>query len=83
MGRYPYDIWCCRSEFISVDLYVCVVFQKHENEEDEANGDKDGGRREKKDSDVPVSFVFGQNIKDRAKVILLYFAKSMHSCKND
>ncbi|XP_015232110.1 ran-binding protein 3b isoform X2 [Cyprinodon tularosa] len=41
---------------------------KHENEEDEANGDKDGGRREKKDSDVPVSFVFGQNIKDRAKL---------------
>ncbi|XP_015232114.1 ran-binding protein 3b isoform X6 [Cyprinodon tularosa] len=40
----------------------------HENEEDEANGDKDGGRREKKDSDVPVSFVFGQNIKDRAKL---------------
>ncbi|XP_012724967.1 ran-binding protein 3b isoform X4 [Fundulus heteroclitus] len=40
---------------------------KHENEEDGANGNKDGGRRDK-DSDVPVSFVFGQNIKDRAKL---------------
>lgn len=48
-------------------MYVWVVFQKHENEEDGANGNKDGSRREK-DADVPVSFVFGQNIKDRAKV---------------
>ncbi|XP_008432641.1 ran-binding protein 3b isoform X1 [Poecilia reticulata] len=41
---------------------------KHENEEDGANGNKDGGRRDKKDSDIPTSFVFGQNIKDRAKL---------------
>ena len=40
-------------------------FQKHENEEDGASGNKDG---EKKDTDVAISFVFGQNIKDRAKV---------------
>uniref|UniRef100_UPI0037E785B5 ran-binding protein 3b isoform X5 n=1 Tax=Semicossyphus pulcher TaxID=241346 RepID=UPI0037E785B5 len=42
--------------------------QKHENEEDEASGNKDGGGREKKDADVAISFVFGQNIKDRAKL---------------
>uniref|UniRef100_A0A672HHE9 Ran-binding protein 3 n=1 Tax=Salarias fasciatus TaxID=181472 RepID=A0A672HHE9_SALFA len=41
--------------------------QKHENEDDGASGNKDGGRREK-DSDVAISFVFGQNIKDRAKL---------------
>ncbi|XP_034008900.1 ran-binding protein 3b isoform X4 [Trematomus bernacchii] len=39
--------------------------QKHENEEDGASGNKDG---EKKDTDVAISFVFGQNIKDRAKL---------------
>lgn len=43
-------------------------FQKHENEEDGASGNKDGGGREKKEADVAISFVFGQNIKDRAKV---------------
>ncbi len=42
-------------------------FQKHENEEDGASGNKDGGGREK-ETDVAISFVFGQNIKDRAKV---------------
>ncbi|CAN9502739.1 unnamed protein product [Ophioblennius macclurei] len=42
--------------------------QKHENEEDGASGNKDGGRRGEKDSDVAISFVFGQNIKDRAKL---------------
>uniref|UniRef100_A0A665TUH5 Ran-binding protein 3 n=1 Tax=Echeneis naucrates TaxID=173247 RepID=A0A665TUH5_ECHNA len=41
---------------------------KHENEEDGASGNKDGGGREKKDADVAISFVFGQNIKDRAKL---------------
>ncbi|XP_047445582.1 ran-binding protein 3b isoform X3 [Mugil cephalus] len=41
---------------------------KHENEEDGASGNKDGGRREKKETDVAISFVFGQNIKDRAKL---------------
>uniref|UniRef100_A0A8P4FWF5 Ran-binding protein 3 n=1 Tax=Dicentrarchus labrax TaxID=13489 RepID=A0A8P4FWF5_DICLA len=43
-------------------------FQKHENEEDGASGNKDGGGREKKETDVAISFVFGQNIKDRAKL---------------
>uniref|UniRef100_A0A3B5AMF2 Ran-binding protein 3 n=1 Tax=Stegastes partitus TaxID=144197 RepID=A0A3B5AMF2_9TELE len=46
----------------------CFLFQKHENEEDGASGNKDGGRREKKETDVAISFVFGQNIKDRAKL---------------
>ncbi|XP_040000346.1 ran-binding protein 3b isoform X2 [Xiphias gladius] len=41
---------------------------KHENEEDGASGNKDGGGREKKETDVAISFVFGQNIKDRAKL---------------
>ncbi|XP_019119188.1 ran-binding protein 3b isoform X5 [Larimichthys crocea] len=41
---------------------------KHENEEDGASGNKDGGGREKKEADVAISFVFGQNIKDRAKL---------------
>lgn len=44
-----------------------VPFQKHENEEDGASGNKDGNGREK-ETDVAISFVFGQNIKDRAKV---------------
>lgn len=44
------------------------LFQKHENEEDGASGNKDGNGREKKETDVAISFVFGQNIKDRAKV---------------
>ncbi|KAM6989234.1 ran-binding protein 3b isoform 3-T3 [Tautogolabrus adspersus] len=42
--------------------------QKHENEEDGVSDDKDGGGTEKKDTDVAISFVFGQNIKDRAKL---------------
>uniref|UniRef100_A0AAQ5Z1G1 Ran-binding protein 3 n=1 Tax=Amphiprion ocellaris TaxID=80972 RepID=A0AAQ5Z1G1_AMPOC len=46
----------------------CLLFQKHENEDDGASGNKDGGRREKKETDVAISFVFGQNIKDRAKL---------------
>ncbi|XP_040027343.1 ran-binding protein 3b isoform X3 [Gasterosteus aculeatus] len=37
--------------------------QKHENEEDGASGNKD-----EKETDVAISFVFGQNIKDRAKL---------------
>uniref|UniRef100_A0A671YWQ7 Ran-binding protein 3-like n=1 Tax=Sparus aurata TaxID=8175 RepID=A0A671YWQ7_SPAAU len=36
--------------------------------EDGASGNKDGGGIEKKEADVAISFVFGQNIKDRAKV---------------
>uniref|UniRef100_A0A1A8LFX3 Ran-binding protein 3 n=3 Tax=Nothobranchius TaxID=28779 RepID=A0A1A8LFX3_9TELE len=39
---------------------------KHENKEDEET-DKDGERRET-DADIAISFVFGQNIKDRAKL---------------
>ncbi|XP_030015323.1 ran-binding protein 3b isoform X2 [Sphaeramia orbicularis] len=42
--------------------------QKCENEEDGASSNKDGGGREKKEADVAISFVFGQNIKDRAKL---------------
>ncbi|XP_060940687.1 ran-binding protein 3b isoform X6 [Limanda limanda] len=41
---------------------------KHENEEDGASGNSDGGGREMKETDEANSFVFGQNIKDRAKV---------------
>ncbi|XP_072296837.1 ran-binding protein 3b isoform X2 [Eucyclogobius newberryi] len=41
--------------------------QKHENEEDEVSSNKEGGGAEKS-SDVAISFVFGQNIKDRAKL---------------
>uniref|UniRef100_G3PX90 Ran-binding protein 3 n=1 Tax=Gasterosteus aculeatus TaxID=69293 RepID=G3PX90_GASAC len=37
--------------------------EKHENEEDGASGNKD-----EKETDVAISFVFGQNIKDRAKL---------------
>nr|XP_020447160.1 ran-binding protein 3 isoform X2 [Monopterus albus] len=40
---------------------------KHENKEDGASGNRDGGGREK-ETDVAISFVFGQNIKDRAKL---------------
>ncbi|XP_060901246.1 ran-binding protein 3b isoform X1 [Labrus mixtus] len=42
--------------------------QKYENEEDGMSDNKDGGGIEKKDADVAISFVFGQNIKDRAKL---------------
>ncbi|XP_061587712.1 ran-binding protein 3b isoform X4 [Cololabis saira] len=40
---------------------------KHENKEDGTSDNKDEDRRDK-EKDVAVSFVFGQNIKDRAKV---------------
>ncbi|XP_028328590.1 ran-binding protein 3-like isoform X2 [Gouania willdenowi] len=40
---------------------------KNESEDDEADGNKEGGK-EDKESDVAISFVFGQNIKDRAKL---------------
>ncbi|XP_055007823.1 ran-binding protein 3b isoform X2 [Boleophthalmus pectinirostris] len=40
---------------------------KHENEEDGASSNKEGGGADKS-SDVAISFVFGQNIKDRAKL---------------
>lgn len=36
--------------------------------EDGASGKSEGGGREKKEPDEAISFVFGQNIKDRAKV---------------
>lgn len=42
-----------------------LLFQTHKNEEDESSGNQEE-RGEK--TDVAVSFVFGQNIKDRAKV---------------
>ncbi|KAI3374729.1 hypothetical protein L3Q82_021288, partial [Scortum barcoo] len=42
--------------------------QKHENEDDGASGNKGGDEQEKKETDVAISFVFGQNIKDRAKL---------------
>uniref|UniRef100_A0A3B4U572 Ran-binding protein 3 n=1 Tax=Seriola dumerili TaxID=41447 RepID=A0A3B4U572_SERDU len=48
--------------------FFSSLFQKHENEEDGASDNKDGGGREKKETDVAISFVFGQNIKDRAKL---------------
>lgn len=66
----PY-VHCLHSELVLVgkrmEVDCCVFvscFQKHENEEDEASDNKDGDRRDKTES----SFVFGQNIKDRAKV---------------
>uniref|UniRef100_A0A667Z0Z7 Ran-binding protein 3-like n=1 Tax=Myripristis murdjan TaxID=586833 RepID=A0A667Z0Z7_9TELE len=42
---------------------------KSHMESNGASGNKEGSGREKKESDVATSFVFGQNIKDRAKVI--------------
>lgn len=41
--------------------------QTHENEDDGACSNKEGGGAEK-NTDVAISFVFGQNIKDRAKL---------------
>lgn len=49
-----------------------LSFQKPENKEDGASGNKDGNGREK-EADVAQSFVFGQNIKERAKVCLFFF----------
>ncbi|KAM6919033.1 ran-binding protein 3b [Xenentodon cancila] len=40
---------------------------KHENKEDGASDNKDEDRRDK-EKDTAISFVFGQNIKDRAKL---------------
>lgn len=42
-----------------------LLLQTHKNEDDESSGNQE--EREEK-TDVAVSFVFGQNIKDRAKV---------------
>uniref|UniRef100_A0A3B4X6B3 Ran-binding protein 3 n=1 Tax=Seriola lalandi dorsalis TaxID=1841481 RepID=A0A3B4X6B3_SERLL len=56
-----------KSHIESIDFFSSL-FQKHENEEDGASDNKDGGGREKKETDVAISFVFGQNIKDRAKL---------------
>uniref|UniRef100_A0A8C5GLG7 Ran-binding protein 3 n=1 Tax=Gouania willdenowi TaxID=441366 RepID=A0A8C5GLG7_GOUWI len=47
--------------------FLWWFFQKNESEDDEADGNKEGGK-EDKESDVAISFVFGQNIKDRAKL---------------
>lgn len=47
--------------------FWCFLFQKHENQEDGESGSKDEDGRENEKS-VALSFVFGQNIKDRAKV---------------
>lgn len=44
---------------------LLFLFQTHKNEEDESSGNQEE-RGEK--TDVAISFVFGQNIKDRAKV---------------
>ncbi|XP_008332795.1 ran-binding protein 3b isoform X2 [Cynoglossus semilaevis] len=44
-----------------------VETHKHENAEDEISDNK-GDSGKDKDSDVAISFVFGQNIKDRAKL---------------
>lgn len=66
--------YCQSWHYTKIDKYcvgpesVLSPFQKHENEEDGASGNKDGNEREKKETDVALSFVFGQNIKDRAKV---------------
>ncbi|XP_034065440.1 ran-binding protein 3b isoform X6 [Gymnodraco acuticeps] len=54
-----------QSLFLNNTEHTLTKSQKHENEEDGASGNKDG---EKKDTDVAISFVFGQNIKDRAKL---------------
>ncbi|KAL3055467.1 hypothetical protein OYC64_018192 [Pagothenia borchgrevinki] len=54
-----------QSLFLNNTEHSLTKSQKHENEEDGASGNKDG---EKKDTDVAISFVFGQNIKDRAKL---------------
>ncbi|XP_063742375.1 ran-binding protein 3b isoform X3 [Eleginops maclovinus] len=54
-----------QSLFLNNTEHPLTKSQKHENEEDGASGNKDG---EKKDTDVAISFVFGQNIKDRAKL---------------
>lgn len=69
------SVQSCQSwHYTKIDKYcvgpesVLSPFQKHENEEDGASGNKDGNEREKKETDVALSFVFGQNIKDRAKV---------------
>uniref|UniRef100_A0A8C5GJF4 Ran-binding protein 3 n=1 Tax=Gouania willdenowi TaxID=441366 RepID=A0A8C5GJF4_GOUWI len=47
--------------------FLWWFFQKNESEDDEADGNKEG-RKDDKESDVAISFVFGQNIKDRAKL---------------
>ncbi|XP_018533429.1 ran-binding protein 3b isoform X5 [Lates calcarifer] len=59
-----------QSLFLNITEHSATLAKslKHENEEDGASGNKDGGGREKKETDVAISFVFGQNIKDRAKL---------------
>lgn len=48
-----------------ITLAFFFLFETHKNEEEESSGNQDE-RGEK--TDVAISFVFGQNIKDRAKV---------------
>ncbi|XP_069367317.1 ran-binding protein 3b isoform X5 [Paralichthys olivaceus] len=57
-----------QSLFLNNTEHSATKSLKHENEEDGASGNSDGGGREKKETDEAISFVFGQNIKDRAKV---------------
>ncbi|XP_029309312.1 ran-binding protein 3b isoform X6 [Cottoperca gobio] len=57
-----------QSVFLNNTEHSGAKSQKHENEEDGASGNKDEDETEKKDTDVAISFVFGQNIKDRAKL---------------
>ncbi|XP_053293516.1 ran-binding protein 3b isoform X6 [Pleuronectes platessa] len=56
------------SLFLNNTEHSASKSMKHENEEDGASGNSDGGGREMKETDEATSFVFGQNIKDRAKV---------------
>lgn len=46
------------------------LFETHKNEEEQSSGNQEE-RGDK--TDVAISFVFGQNIKDRAKVGLVFF----------
>lgn len=45
------------------DAYF-FLFQTHKNEEESSDNQEERGEK----TDVAISFVFGQNIKDRAKV---------------
>lgn len=65
----PWNCWYLKIDTFSVASESFASFQKPESKEDGASGNKDGNGREKKD--VAQSFVFGQNIKERAKVGLL------------
>lgn len=55
----------CKDEDLNKSAAFFFLIQSHKNEEEESSGNQEE-RGEK--TDVAVSFVFGQNIKDRAKV---------------